>query len=58
MQLDLGQEWLAVPKSPSGQEQSLIEYTEHVQANLRLSCQIKVTATLQGLAVRIPESQH
>jgi 2Fe-2S ferredoxin len=38
-------------------EQALLEYAEDVQANSRLSCQIKVTADLAGLVVRLPERQ-
>jgi 2Fe-2S ferredoxin len=29
-----------------------------VEPNSRLSCQIKVTDSLDGLVVRLPESQH
>ena len=35
----------------------MVECALHVQENSRLSCQIKVVDELDGLVVRIPESQ-
>jgi 2Fe-2S ferredoxin len=39
-------------------EKSMLDFAENVQANSRLSCQIKVTDELDGLRVTTPESQH
>jgi ferredoxin, 2Fe-2S len=39
-------------------EASLLEFADNVKANSRLACQIKVTEELDGLLVRMPESQH
>ena len=39
-------------------ENATIEFAENVQPNSRLSCQIKVTEELDGLVVRMPESQR
>src|ERR1700730_4602680 len=39
-------------------EQSSLDFADNVEANSRLSCQIKVTEELDGLVVRMPESQH
>ena len=39
-------------------EESMLDFAENVQDNSRLSCQIKVTDALDGLVVRMPESQH
>ncbi|HPE47543.1 MAG TPA: 2Fe-2S iron-sulfur cluster-binding protein [Hyphomonas sp.] len=39
-------------------EKSMLDFAENVQANSRLSCQITVTADLDGLRVTTPESQH
>lgn len=50
--------WMPALSPCSDQEGTLIEYVENVQENSRLSCQIKVTEVLEGLIVRIPESQH
>jgi 2Fe-2S ferredoxin len=38
-------------------EKDMVECALHVQENSRLSCQIKVVDELDGLVVRIPESQ-
>jgi 2Fe-2S ferredoxin len=39
-------------------EESMLDFAENVQPNSRLSCQIRVTEELDGLVVRLPESQH
>jgi 2Fe-2S ferredoxin len=36
----------------------MLDFAENVQPNSRLSCQIRVTDELDGLVVRLPESQH
>jgi 2Fe-2S ferredoxin len=42
----------------SAMEESMLDFAENVEPNSRLSCQIKVTDDLEGLVVRMPESQH
>jgi len=39
-------------------EDATIEFAENVRPSSRLSCQIKVTEELNGLVVRMPESQR
>ena len=39
-------------------EQAMLEFCPHVDESSRLSCQIKVTAALDGLRLKVPESQH
>ncbi len=39
-------------------ERSMLDFAENVRANSRLSCQIRVTAALDGMKVTTPESQH
>ncbi len=39
-------------------ELSMLDFALDVKPNSRLSCQIKVTAELDGLVVRTPKSQH
>ena len=51
-------EWLAKTGSKSAMEESMLDFAEGVEANSRLSCQIKVSDELDGLVVRMPESQH
>ena len=50
--------WRAKTGEQNGMEQSMLDFANDVEANSRLSCQIKVTAELDGLVVRLPKSQH
>jgi 2Fe-2S ferredoxin len=50
--------WLAKTGTKSAMEESMLDFAEGVEPNSRLSCQIKVTDDLDGLVVRMPESQH
>jgi 2Fe-2S ferredoxin len=49
--------WRARLTPPSKEEREMIDCALHVQENSRLSCQIPVTAELDGLVIRLPESQ-
>jgi len=50
--------WLEKTGAPSAMEESMLDFAENVEPNSRLSCQIKITDDLDGLIVRMPESQH
>ncbi len=50
--------WAGKTGTPSGMEQSMLDFASEVESTSRLSCQIKVTAELDGLVVRMPKSQH
>jgi 2Fe-2S ferredoxin len=50
--------WVAKTGDKSAMEESMLDFAENVQQTSRLSCQIKVTDALDGLVVRLPESQH
>lgn len=50
--------WVAKTGEKSAMEESMLDFAENVQPNSRLSCQIKITEELDGLVVRLPESQH
>ena len=52
------QAWLDKTGSQSAMEESMLDFAENVEPNSRLSCQIKVSDELDGLVVRMPESQH
>ena len=39
-------------------EESMLDFADNVEPTSRLSCQITVTEELEGLIVRLPESQH
>ena len=51
-------EWVDKTGSQSAMEESMLDFAENVESNSRLSCQIKVTDELEGLVVRMPQSQH
>jgi 2Fe-2S ferredoxin len=50
--------WRAKTGEKSAMEESMLDFAENVEPNSRLSCQIKVTDDLDGLVVRLPESQY
>ena len=50
--------WLPKTGEKSAMEESMLDFAENVEPNSRLSCQIKVGDELEGLVVRMPESQH
>jgi len=51
-------EWLPKTGEQNSMEQSMLDFANDVEDNSRLSCQIKVSAELDGLVVRLPKSQH
>ena len=50
--------WREKTGSQSAMEESMLDFAENVEPNSRLSCQIKVSDELDGLVVRMPQSQH
>ena len=50
--------WRGKTGEKSAMEESMLDFAENVEDNSRLSCQIKVSDDLDGLVVRMPESQH
>ena len=50
--------WAARTGERSAMEESMLDFASDVAPNSRLSCQIKDTDELDGLVVRLPESQH
>ena len=50
--------WLAQTGERSPMELSMLNLAEGVADNSRLSCQIPLSESLDGLVVRMPESQH
>ena len=50
--------WLSKVGERSEMEDSMLEYTESVKSNSRLSCQIKISEELEGLTVQLPEEQY
>ena len=52
------QAWVDKTGTASSMEESMLDFANDVEPTSRLSCQIKVTAALDGLVVHLPESQH
>ena len=50
--------WLDKTGDKSAMEESMLDFAENVEPNSRLSCQIKVSDDLDGLVVKMPQSQH
>ena len=54
----ISNEWVNKLEEKSDMENSMLEFTENVQVNSRLSCQIEFDESLDGLEVSLPESQY
>ena len=52
------QGWLGKTGSPEPMESSMLQLAEGVTDSSRLSCQITLDDSHDGLVVRMPESQH
>ncbi|HSI42698.1 MAG TPA: 2Fe-2S iron-sulfur cluster-binding protein [Xanthobacteraceae bacterium] len=50
-------DWTAAVGEPGPMEEDMLDFATDVKPNSRLSCQVKVTAALDGLVVRTPEHQ-
>jgi 2Fe-2S ferredoxin len=51
-------QWTDKIPGKSDMEETMLDSAQDLEPNSRLSCQIKVTAELDGLVVRTPKSQH
>lgn len=51
-------DWLANCGDKEELEINILDFAYDVQNNSRLACQIKVTDSLEGLVVRMPERQY
>jgi 2Fe-2S ferredoxin len=49
--------WVAKVAAPEAGEQSMLEFVRGAKPNSRLSCQMAVTAELDGLVVSMPDRQ-
>jgi ferredoxin, 2Fe-2S len=50
-------QWLGLLTPPDAQEDGMLDCVLDRQPTSRLSCQIRISADLDGIAVRVPESQ-
>lgn len=51
------EEWTEKVGGPEPMEEDMLDFAFDVRPTSRLSCQIKVTAALDGLVVHVPERQ-
>jgi len=49
--------WRSVTGSPSAMEEDMLDFAFDVREGSRLSCQVKITAAIDGLVVRVPAKQ-
>ncbi|WP_345900599.1 2Fe-2S iron-sulfur cluster-binding protein [Martelella sp. UBA3392] len=49
--------WTDKVGEPEPMEEDMLDFAVDVRANSRLSCQITMSAELDGLTVRVPDSQ-
>ena len=50
--------WVGKLPPKSEMEETMLDFAQDVKASSRLSCQLTVTADLDGLVVTTPDSQH
>jgi ferredoxin, 2Fe-2S len=50
--------WIVALPAKSEMEETMLDFAQTVQPTSRLSCQLRVTPDMDGLIVRVPESQH
>lgn len=50
-------QWLDKVGKPATMEESMLDFAYEPKENSRLSCQIQISAALDGLVVRLPEFQ-
>ena len=50
--------WLDAVGAPGDMEKDMLEFASVPRENSRLSCQIRLTAALDGLKVTVSDSQH
>lgn len=53
----VGEEWLSRMPQPESHELAMLTCAADVMPNSRLTCQIPVTAELDGLVIRLPPKQ-
>lgn len=51
-------EWRDRVGEATGDEAEMLEFAAHRREGSRLSCQLRISAALDGLVLEVPESQH
>jgi 2Fe-2S ferredoxin len=50
--------WVEVAGAAGAEEAEMLEMIDSRSETSRLSCQVKVTAAMEGMVVHLPESQY
>ncbi len=50
--------WQAKLPPKAEMEEAMLDFAIGLKSNSRLSCQLRVTSEMDGLVVRMPDSQH
>jgi len=50
--------WMAKLEPKSEMEETMLDFAPERRADSRLSCQVRMTAALDGIVLRLPKSQH
>jgi 2Fe-2S ferredoxin len=50
--------WIARLRAPEEMEQGMLETAWEPRANSRLSCQVPITADMDGIELKVPEQQN
>jgi 2Fe-2S ferredoxin len=50
--------WAAVPPPPTEEEREMLAYTVAPSETSRLCCQLAISPALDGLVVRVPDTQY
>jgi 2Fe-2S ferredoxin len=51
-------DWRHCFATPSSAEAEMIDFSQDATDGVRLACQTKVSAAMDGMVVDLPESQH
>src|SRR5260221_12069553 len=54
----VAEEWRERLPPKDSTEEAMLEFCPHVQESSRLSCQLQVSEALDGLKLKVPESQY
>jgi len=51
-------DWMAKLPPKSDMEETMLDFAPDVRAGSRLSCQLRMSAALDGIVLHLPKSQH
>ena len=57
-QVYVAPEWMAKLPPKSDMEETMLDFAPDVTSESRLSCQLRMTAALDGIVLKLPKSQH